>query len=69
MGYIAQNEDTKKLYYSKGANKIAKLVGINPTTVTRNAKTTFTDKVYNGYRIAKTEEISNESRGKPYLRR
>jgi hypothetical protein len=63
MIYIAQKEETKELSYSKGANKIANLIGINPTTVTRNAKTTFSEKIYNGFRIAKCKPLDNKDRG------
>lgn len=68
MNYIAQEISTGILYFSKGADKLARLIGISATTITRNAKYSFTEKVYNGFVFAKTKDLPNESRGKPYLR-
>ncbi len=61
--YIAQNIQTKQLYYSKGADKLATLIGISPKTIVRNATNTFSTKVYNGYVFAKCEELRNSNRG------
>lgn len=63
MPYIAQKISTGELYYSKGANKLAALIGINPSTITKRATNRFTTKVYKGYIFAKVGEIPNENRG------
>ena len=63
MPYIAQKIETGEIYYSKGANKIADLLNINPTTITKYKGKGFKDKVYNGYRFAKVELIENKDRG------
>lgn len=63
MGYIAQKTSTKEVFYSKGANKIADLIGCHPSTITKNAKFEYTTKEYNGYIFAKVTEIANKDRG------
>ena len=66
MGYIAQNIITKAVYYSKGADKIANLVGIHPSTITRNIKIGVFDKEYNGFLILKCTELIGKPRGKSF---
>lgn len=68
MGYIAQKTETGEMFYSKGANKIAKLLKINPTTVTKWKGTGFKPKEYNGYTFARVEEIENAERGKAFIK-
>lgn len=63
MPYIAQKTDTGEIFYSKGANKIANLLKINPTTITKYKGKGFKPKEYNGYRFAKVELIENKDRG------
>ena len=63
MNYIAQNIETKELFYSKGATKIAELIGISEKTVQRNATNIFTTKIYKGYVFAKAKIIPNKDRG------
>ena len=63
MPYIAQNIETGELFYSKGANKIAALLKINPTTVTKWKFEGFKPKEYNGYKFAKCALIENKNRG------
>jgi ribosomal protein L14 len=66
MGYIAKEISTNKVYYSKGANKIADKVGCNYSTITKFFKPTENlnkGKVIKGYIISKTIDISNQSRG------
>lgn len=63
MNYIAQNITTKELFYSKGASKLAEMIGISEKTIQRNAKHTFTTKEYNGYIFAKAKTIPNKNRG------
>lgn len=70
MPYIAQNTTTKEIFYSKGANKIAELLKINPTTITKYKEKGFKPKEYNGYIFARVELIENKDRGtniKQYL--
>jgi hypothetical protein len=63
MGYIAQRISTKEVFYSKGANKLADLIGCHPSTITKNAKFEYTKKEYNGFIFAKVTEIANKNRG------
>ena len=63
MNYIVQNVLTKELFYSKGASKLAEMIGISEKTIQRNAKHTFTDKIYNGFIFAKAKIIPNKNRG------
>ena len=63
MNYIVQNVETKELFWSKGASKLAEMIGISEKTMQRNAKYTFTDKVYNGFIFAKAKIIPNKDRG------
>jgi len=63
MNYIVQNISTGELFYSKGASKLSQMIGISEKTMQRNAKHTFTTKVYNGYVFAKAKTIPNKDRG------
>ncbi len=63
MNYIVQNISTGELFYSKGASKLSEMIGISEKTMQRNAKHTFTTKVYNGYVFAKAKTIPNKDRG------
>lgn len=63
MNYIVQNITTKELFYSKGASKLANMIGISEKTMQRNAKHTFTTKIYNGFIFAKAKTIPNKDRG------
>jgi hypothetical protein len=64
MGYTAKNIVTEKVYYSKGATKLAYKIGIAPSTLIRNASFNYSTKVYKGYVIAKTVDLENQNRGK-----
>lgn len=63
MNYIVQNTTTKELFYSKGASKLSQMIGISEKTMQRNAKNTFTTKIYNGFVFAKAKIIPNKDRG------
>ena len=63
MSYIAINSETNTVYYSKGADKLAKLIGISPKTIIRNANSILSVKQWNGYSIAKCKEVPNADRG------
>lgn len=63
MNYIVQNTTTGELFYSKGASKLAKMIGISEKTMQRNAKYTFTTKIYNGFIFAKAKLLPNKDRG------
>lgn len=63
MDYIVQNVETKELFYSKGATKLSKMIGISEKTMQRNAKCTFTTKIYNGFIFAKAKVLPNKNRG------
>ena len=63
MNYIVQNTTTKELFYSKEATKLAEMIGISEKTMQRNAKYTFTTKIYNGFIFAKAKIIPNKNRG------
>ena len=63
MNYIVQNVETKELFYSKGASKLAEMIGISEKTLQRNAKNTFTTKIYHGFVFAKAKTIPNKNRG------
>lgn len=63
MGYIAKELSTNKVYYSKGATKLANEIGIAPTTILRNATFSYSNKAYKGYVIAKVIEIEFKNRG------
>lgn len=63
MNYIVQNVTTGELFYSKGASKLSEMIGISEKTMQRNAKHTFTTKIYNGFIFAKAKIIPNKDRG------
>lgn len=67
MGFIARNITTNEVHYSKGANKIADLIGCNYSTITKfyqiNANK-YKDKLIKGWIVSKTNDISNQKRGK-----
>ncbi len=63
MGFTAKEISTNKLYYSKGANKIADLIGCHYSTITKHFQITTLDKVIKGYIVSKTTELSNKDRG------
>lgn len=63
MNFIAIKESTGELFYSKGANKLARIIGISASTVTRKGTNTFSNKLYNGFRYAKCKEIEALDRG------
>jgi hypothetical protein len=63
--FVAQDTETKRLYTFNGAYKMAEFIGVNARTIYRNAKYTFTEKVYNGYVFAKSRhnEVKYRDRG------
>jgi len=66
MGFIARNLTTNQVYYSKGANKIANLIGCNYSTITKfyqKRENQTKDKLIKGWIVSKTIEISNQNRG------
>lgn len=66
MGFIARNLTTNEVHYSKGANKIAKLIGCNYSTITKFyqiASNKCKDKLIRGWIVSKTNDISNQKRG------
>lgn len=63
MGYVAREISTNKVFYSKGANKIADLVGCNYSTITKHFQNSSLDKVIKGYVVSKTVELPNKGRG------
>jgi len=63
MGYIARDIATNKVFYSKGANKIADLVGCNHSTITKHFQNSSLDKTIKGYIVSKTVELANKGRG------
>ena len=67
MGYIARNLTTNEVHFSKGANKLAKIIGCNYSTITKFfqiKENKNKDKLIKGYLISKTIDLKNESRGK-----
>ena len=63
MGFIAKKLSTNEVYYSKGANKIADLIGCNYSTITKHFQNTTLDKTIKGYLVSKTIDLNNQSRG------
>ena len=53
--FIVLEESTKELYSFNGATKASEFIGVSSNTLYRNATNTFTDKIYNGYRFAKSK--------------
>ena len=67
MGYIARNLETNEVHFSKGANKLANIIGFNYSTITKFYQISdnkYKDKLIKGYLISKTIDLKNESRGK-----
>jgi hypothetical protein len=67
MGYIARNLTTNEVHFSKGANKLANIIGCNYSTITKFFQIKDNknkDKLIKGYLISKTIDLKNESRGK-----
>ena len=67
MGYIARNLTTNEVHFSKGANKLANIIGCNYSTITKFfqiKENKNKDKLIKGYLISKTRDLKNESRGK-----
>ena len=67
MGYIARNLATNEVHFSKGANKLANIIGCNYSTITKFfqiKENKNKDKLIKGYLISKTIDLKNESRGK-----
>ena len=66
MGFIARNLTTNEVHFSKGANKIAYLIGCSYSTITKYyqiGSNKFKDKTYQGWIISKTNDLSNDNRG------
>ena len=62
MGFTAKKINTNTTYYSKGANKIADLIGCNYSTITKffQIKENLTkEKEIKGYSSMKKEELLN----------
>ena len=63
MGFTAKKNNTNTTYYSKGANKIADLIGCHYSTITKHFQNSTLDKEIKGYIVSKTIELTNQSRG------
>lgn len=63
MGFIAKQISTNKVYYSKGANKLADLIGCHYSTITKHFQNSSSDKVIKGYIVSKTIDLANKDRG------
>ena len=63
MGFIAKKNNTNTTYYSKGANKIADLIGCHYSTITKHFQNSTLDKEIKGYVVSKTIDLNNQSRG------
>ena len=67
MGYIARNLTTNEVHFSKGANKLAKIIGCNYSTITKFYQirdNKHKDKLIKGFLVSKTNDLLNEPRGK-----
>ena len=67
MGYIARNLTTSEVHFSKGANKLAKIIGCNYSTITKFYQirdNKHKDKLIKGFLVSKTNDLFNEPRGK-----
>ena len=67
MGYIARNLTTNEVHFSKGANKLAKIIGCNYSTITKFYQirdNKHKDKLIKGFLVSKTNDLMNEPRGK-----
>lgn len=63
MGFIARNLTTNEVHYSKGANKLAHLIGCNYSTITKHYQKTKIDKVVKDYLVSITIDLNNNDRG------
>lgn len=63
MGFTAKKINTNTTYYSKGANKIADLIGCHYSTITKHFQNSSLDKEIKGYVVSKTIELTNKGRG------
>ena len=63
MGFTAKKINTNTTYYSKGANKIADLIGCHYSTITKHFQNSTLDKEIKGYIVSKTIDLNNQSRG------
>lgn len=63
MGFTATKIDTNTTYYSKGANKIADLIGCHYSTITKYFKNTTISKTIKGYIVSITVDLANKDRG------
>lgn len=66
MGYIARNLTTNETFYSKGANKIADLIGCTGSNITKffnKEENKNKDKPFKGWIITKVIEIKAKNRG------
>lgn len=66
MGYIARNNNTNEVYYSKGANKIANLIGCTSSNITKyflKNKNNNLDKTIREWTVSKTTDLNNKKRG------
>ena len=67
MGYIARNLTTNEVHFSKGANKLAKIIGCNYSTITKFYQirdNKHKDKLIKGFLVSKTNDLFNEPIGK-----
>ena len=67
MGYIARNLTTNEVHFSKGANKLANIIGCNYSTITKFFQirdNKHKDKLIKGFLVSKTNDLFNEPRGK-----
>ena len=67
MGYIARNLTTNEVHFSKGANKLVKIIGCNYSTITKFYQirdNKHKDKLIKGFLVSKTNDLFNEPRGK-----
>ena len=63
MGFTAKKNNTNTTYYSKGANKIADLIGCHYSTITKHFQNSTLDKEIKGYIVSKTIDLANKDRG------
>lgn len=66
MGYIVRNLTTNEVFFSKGASRIANLIGCSQSNITKffNKKDNKNkDKTFKGWLISKAEEIKPKNRG------
>jgi hypothetical protein len=66
MGFIARNTTTNIVHYSKGANKLADLIGCNYSTITKYYQLNINkgkDKTIGSWIVSKTNDLNNNKRG------